>query len=314
MVAAVIFFLKQGFPSERRQKGQSLFDAQEGILDLDGVKQALKIAYKRIKSTPVAAYLFPPMDTFDMDILEKVEEAYDILCKLFEHDKEAQIVKLSERVWNLAVTASDVNQSSDDRLTAKLDVLNLNIQRKITIPLSSSYHQIQMFNMDKKFGFMEEGLRAVDHDYKQRRGEDVGRKVQLSFRQSLNNPFKLMESASEESQKKEGSNDALVNLQSSDDALVDLQRNVQAATEELLILKKTVNDAEKPIELPSPPSSFKYKGVPVPEDIPDHVHQSFFDAKFALREVVVLQKEASKQLRDVQCTLATWYDTSKEVW
>lgn len=308
MAVPVTSFLKEMLTSENRQKWQSLYDTLDETPDPEAVKQALKLAYDQMNHTPAMADMFPPMDTFDMSNLKEVAKTYDILCKINENDEEHQLAKLAGRIRNLAVTAGDVKQSSDDRLAAKLDVLNLNIQSKITVPLRSCLRQVQLFNMDKKLDFVEEGMRALIYGDKKRRGEDVGGELKLSFRQKLNNPSKLMESASKQSRKRNKKKTSL------DDALVKLQRNVQITTEELLLLKKTVSDAEKPSKLPSPPSSFTYEGVPVPEGIPDSINQRFFDAAFAFREVVVLRQEASMQLRRVQCTLATWYNTSQEIW
>lgn len=312
--APVRSLIQEKLLSEGRVDPQSLLDAQNEIPNLEGAKQALILAYKRMKNTPVLVYLFSPLDTFDMGNLEEVEETYDTLWKMSEDDNECLLAKAAERIRNFTVTASDVKQSSEDRLRAKLDIHKFDIHGTITAPLSSCLRQMQLFNMNKKFGFLEEALRALHHGDKKRHGGDVCEELQLSFRQKLNNPFKLMESASEESKKKSSLDDGPVNFQSLDDALDTFRGNLQTTTEEFFTLRKTVSDAERPTKPPSPPSSFKYKGVPVPEGIPDHIHQCLFDAAFLMKEVVVLQKEASEQYHNAQRTLAAWYHASQEIW
>lgn len=313
--ASVIAFwgeMLNNLTPEERQKWQSFIDIQETIPDPESVKQelkrALKLAYKEISDTLATADHFPPMDTFDLSNLEEAAEAYDLLCEKYQGEEELEIAQIAGRVSNLAVTASDVNCSSDDRLAAELDMQILNIHSKITVPLTACLRQAQLFNIDKKFGFVEESYQALSHDDRKRRGEDVPAELPTSFRQKLNNPSKLIESASEQSKKK---NKKKFNL---DDTLVKFQHNVQLMTEEFEELKKTVSDAVKPIELPSPPSSFTYAGVPVPEGIPDHIQQRFFDAAFALKEVIGLQPEAYEHRRHVQGTLSIWYKAGHEIW
>ena len=309
--ASVLSFWRENYQKlkpEERQKWQSFIDIQETIPDLEGMKRALRLAHKQMSDISATADQFPPMATFDLGNLKKVAKVHDEHCRKYKDEEERGMADLAERVGDLAVTASDVKLSSDDRLAAELDIHNLNIHSKIIVPLTSCLRQIQLFNIDKKFGCVEESYQVLDYNDRKGRGEDVPTELPLSFRQKWNNPSKLMESASKPSKKE---NKKKLGF---DDALAKFQRNVQLMTEDFQRLKKAVSDAEKPIELPSPPSSFTYAGVPVPDDIPDHIRQRFFDAAFALQEVLVLLEEAYEQRRHVQVTLTTWYAASHEAW
>lgn len=270
--------------------------------------QVLKLAYKQMSDDPAKADQFNSMDTFDLNNLHGVAKGYDKLSKTYKDKEESEMADLAGLVGDLAVTASDAKRTSDDRLAAELDMQNLNIYSKITVPLNSCLRQVQLFNIEKRFGFVEEEYQALCNNDKKQHGEDVPAQLPLSFRQQLENPFKPPEPTSESSKKEDKKK--LSGL----DALVELQRNFKLVTEEFQDLKKIVSDAEKPIELPGLPASFTYRNVPVPEDIPNHIRQRFFDVDFAHQEVVLLRQQASNQILCVKSGIAIWYNTSHEVW
>ena len=298
----------EDFTPENRHKWQSFLDVQVTIPNAKAVVQALGLAYKEMTDTSATADHFPPMDTFDLSNLEGAVKDYEFLCRSSQCEEECEIAGTARQISNLAVTASDMKCSPDDRLAAELDVHILNIHSKITVPLKSCLREAKLFNIDKRFGFVDESYEAVTNENRKQHGDDVPEELPLSFRQKMNNPSKLVESASEQSKKKDKEKLKL------DDALVTFQRNVQLTTGELEKLKKTVSDAVKPIELTSPPSTLTYAGVPAPEGMPNQIRRRSFDAAFALNEAIVLEPEAYEQRRHVQATLWIWYKSGHEIW
>ena len=270
--------------------------------------EALKLAHKQMIDDAGTADQFPSIDTFDLDNLDEVAKTYDHLSKMYKDKEEHEMADLAGLIGDLAVTASDAKRPSEDRLRAELDMQILNIHSKITVPLKSCLRQVQLFNIEKRFGFVEESYQALRNDDEKQHGEDVPAELPLSFRQKLNNPFKPTEPTLKSSKKKQKKKLSGVK------ALTELQRNCKLAMEEMQELKKTISDAEKPIELPSMPASFTYQNVPVPEDIPDHIRQRFFDGDFAHEEVLVLQEKAHKELLRVRSAFAAWYHAGDEVW
>lgn len=293
---------------QERQKLHASIAMSPTIKNPKAVMQALTLALKQMNDEPAMADDLPPMETFDLDNLDEVAKTYDGLCKGYKDEEERGIADLAGLVSNLAVTTSDANRSPEDRLAAELDMHNLNINSKITLPLTSCLRQVQLFNIEKRFGCVEESYQALCNDDKKRRGEDVPAEMPQSFRQKWNDPFKLVGAAPKPRKKKAKKRLGV------DEALVELKRNCKLAIEEMQDLKKVISDAEKPIVLPSVPASFTYADVPTPEDLPDHIRQRFFDAEFAFNEVVVLQEKASQQLLKVRSVFVAWYSTSDEAW
>lgn len=295
---------------QEREKLHASIAMSPMIKNPKAVMQALTLAQKQMNDEPAKADDFPPMETFDLDNLDEVAKTYDGLCKGYQDEEERGMADLAELVSNLEVTTSDVNRSPEDRLAAELDMHNLNIHSKITLPLTSCLRQVQLFNIEKRFGCVEESYQALCNDDKKRRGEDVPAEMPQSFRQKWNDPFKLVEAEAAPKPRKKKAKKRL----GVDEALVELKRNCKLAMEEMQDLKKVISDAEKPIVLPSVPASFTYADVPVPEDLPDHIRQRFFDAEFAFNEVAVLQEKASQQLLKVRSVFVAWYSTNDEAW
>ena len=287
---------------------QAAIDRQPAISKPQAIMRALQLAHKQVTDVPAMDDQFQPTTTFNLGNLDEVAETYDRVCSGYKAEEERIMAELTGVVGDLAVTASDPDRSSADRLAAELDINALNIHSKLTVPLSSMVHQTQLFNIEKRFGCVEESYQALVNDDKKRNGEDVPAELPLSFRQKWNNPSKLVDSASKPRKKK--AKKRLAGFE----ALDQIQLNIKFAIEEFPELKETIRNAEKPIELPDLPASFTYAGVPVPKDIPDDIRQRYFDVGFVFEDVMGLQNEASEQLIQVRKMLVTWVSASREVW
>ena len=294
--------------TEERQRLNAAIATQPIVSDPDSVLRVLKDAHKLMNDLGTTPDEVPPMETFNLDNLKEVAETYDELCQKYKDEEEREMANLAGLVSNSASIASNTTRSAEDRLAAELEVHNLNIHSKIIVPLTSCLRQVQLFNVEKKFGFPEEDYEALSNDDKKRRGEDVPAELPLSFCQTWNNPFKPLEPASKPSKKK--GKKKLSGLE----VLTELQYNCSRATEDMQNIGKTVRDANESTGLPSLAPSITYADVPVPEDIPDYVRQRFSDAEFAFQEVLTLQGEASKQLLNVRSAFLAWNSASREVW
>ena len=244
-----------------------------------------------------------PTETFDLD------DWNEIFCRTYQVKEDREMASLAGVIEDRAITAIDSIPSSDDRLAATLDVRNTYIYCKVIVPLNSCISQAQWFNIEKKFGFIEESYEALDNNDRKRRGEHVPSELPLSIRQKWNDPHKLTESASKQdkinAKKKLGT----------DKALGKFQRNCRLGSKAIQELGVIINSTDKSIELPSLPAELTYRNVVVPQDIPDHIRQRFFDANSALEEIRVLieQKGMIKKLCLVRNAVWAWYGPSHGV-
>lgn len=308
MFNTVVSLWKEKFKSLTYAESEMQLAASDSDAVDQTVNEELTLALEQMNEVGAMENQSTPMRTFDLDNLNEVAKKYHGLSKMYKDREEREMADVAKLVGDLAITTRDEQRSPEDRLAAELDIHHLNIYSEITVPLASCLAQIQLFNIEKRFGFVEESYQALSNDDMKRRGEDVLAELPLSFRQKLDNPFELTESAPKprKTRKKK--------KLSVDKALVQLQRNCKLAIEEMQNLKKIISDAEKPIELPSVPVSFTYGGVPVPKDIPDNIRRRFFDGQFAYQEVLDLQEELFDLVRHVLGALAAWCSTSHEVW
>ena len=296
-----------GVPAEKRKEVKKALDKHPVTVNLESGLKALRLAYKQMKDAGATLQGIPPTETFDLDKLDKVAKEYEELCHKYHDEEEREMAQLAELVSNSASIASDTKRSSEDRLAAKLDMQIFNARSKLIVPLTSCLRQTQLFNVEKKFGFLEESYQALSNDDKKRRGLKVPMELPLSIRQKwidLVQPIGSAQKPPQEQGKKKLN--AL-------EALAELQRNIKLATEELQNDGKDTSDTGNLQELLEPAPSTTYSDTPIPEDIPDHVRQRFIDADFASKEFKVLYEQAFKQLLDVRSAFVVWQGAGQEI-
>ena len=270
--------------------------------------EKLQLVHKQMKDMPTTADDFPAKETFDLNDLDEVAEKYDELCQLYQQKEEGEMAHLAELISKSASIADDTTRSTEDRLTAKLDSIIFNIRSKVTVPLTSCLRQVQLFNIEKRFGLVEESYQALSIDDRKKSGEDVPTELPLSFRQMMNDPFKPTERTPKPRRKK--GKKKLSGLE----ALAESQRNLKLVIEEIRNIDKVTDDTENFEELQSPTPTLTYADVPIPKDIPDNVQQRFLDAQFAIEQVMTLVEEGLKQQLTVRSALLAWSSASHAVW
>lgn len=287
--------------NEEREKVQTAISMLPTTLDPRNVLESLHLADDQVQLVMSTDGEVEVKETFDLSGMNKVIEQYDKLCQKYKIRGESKMAALAQSISKFMSIASDTMRSTENRLAAELDVLNLSIDSKITVPLISCIRQVQLFNVEKRFGFVEESYQAIKEEDERKPGEDVPTEKPRSFRQNLNDPFEPTEPAPETRQKK--GEKKLSGLE----ALTQLQRNLKLASEEIQDLKDT-NDTQDFEE------TFTYADVRIPENIPNHVRQCFLDAEFALGELAVLIEEVSEQLLKVRSALLAWNSASHQLW
>ena len=283
--------------SEDREKVQAAIER----LDPRSALETLSLAKDQIDVVLAPGGQLLLKETFDLADLDKVAKEYDKHCQKYKIKEEGQMATLAININNLASIASDTTRSTETRLAAGLDALNFIIDSEITVPLISCLRQVQLFNMEKRFGFVEESYEALRIEDERKPGEDIPTKMPLSFHQK-NHPFKLTEPASGPREKKGEKKFSGL------EALAQLQNNLKLASEEIQDLKAT-NDTQDFAEVVC-----AYADVPIPQAIPDHVRQRFLDADFALEQLAAIMEEASEQLLKVRSDLLAWRRAGHETW
>ena len=289
--------------AEEREKADKALAEMPILSDPRSVVQELNLTTMRIKDALAATDEDKTKDTFDLADLDQVAEQYDERCGMYDVYEEGQMATLAETISKFASMASDTTCSNKNRLVAELDVQNLNIHIKITVPLVACLRQVQLFNIEKKFGFVNEGYQALTYKDERKIGENDPTGMQLSARQRMNDPF--MPAPKPRQDKGEEKLGGL-------EALAQLQRNLKLASEEIQDLKAT-NDTQDFEELSCVTPALTYADVPIPEGIPDHVRQRFSDADFALEQMAIHMEEARELQLKVRSALVAW-SASQEVW
>lgn len=279
------------------------------VLDDGLVLKTLRLAHEHINDMAAEAGDEPSsLKTFALDNLKKVAKRYDEVCQEYKSEEKRQMDNLAELLSQLRSIASDTTQSTEDRLAAKLDIHNVNIKRQVIVPLASGLRQVQLFNIEKRFGLAEESYEVLSNDDREKRGEDVPADSSLSVRQKLNSPYKAVEPTPKPRQKK--GKKKFNGLQ----ALAEFEDHCKLAIKEIQDSGKTIGKIDESKELQSLTSTSMYADVPVPEVLPDHVRQRFLDAEFAFEEFNKNREMVLQQLHDVNATLVVWQSKSRQVW
>lgn len=295
------------FPIEQQEDVRAAISSKTNLNPYSTLK-SLKLAHKQIMDVPATADEPSSIKTFALDNLDEVAEEYDELGQKYKDEEERKMANLAGLVSKLASIASDSTQSTEDRLAAELDIHNVNIHSKIIVPLTSCLRQVQLFNVEKKFGFVEESYQVLSNDDRKKRGEEVPAELPLSFRQKLNNAYNPIEPTSEPRHKK--GNRKVDGVK----ALAELQNQYKLSIKEIQDSGKTIGNIDESEELQSLTSTFTYADVTVPEGIPDHIRQRFSDAEFAFEEIFEIREKIAEQVRNVHRALVAWQSASPKVW
>ena len=278
--------------------------------DLTIVLKTLRDAYKKM-SVHDEVKTFMPMEGFDLGNLDDVATEYEGRCELYQDAAEAHLAGLARTVGHFASVAGDEKVSPNDRLEAKLKIHIADIDSKIVVPLNACLLQVQLFNVEKRWGITEESYQELTTNDLKRRGQ-LPVEGEPSFRQKLNIPFKPALEAAEPTSNP-GDKKKKKQL-SATEAMKQIQRNCKLAIKEMQEIDKTLRRLEEPVKMPVVPKSFTYAKIPVPEDLPHHIRQRFFDADFACQQILPLQADASGQLLEVRCAIVAWCCAGTDIW
>ena len=289
---------------ERKQKGASPQDVRLATREFKYVTRALANVWKHKDDVQARKEIYDPVATYDLDDLEKVAEDYYAVCTTYEQHEDHYLLSVANEIKISENSVVDKATVPFARLKENLNVFDLNFEGGF-VPVLRSLRLVQLFNIEKKFGFIEESYEALKNEDDKWHQRPACRYWPMSLRQKWNDPVKLMEAPP----KKEKESKKLLRAK---DALDQIRHNCKLATEEIMNIRKTV--PKNKAHLLGVPSRFSYHNVPIPTNIPKDIRQRLFDLEFAYEEFVAM-REAVYEMRDhVRATFIFWYSTSKEVW
>ena len=292
-----------------RQEALRVIRARQPVFsDPSDALRALNAAHKELVEKVKEVDRVSRVKTFDLGGLNRVAEDYEALCKKVKDEGKRCIGGVAERISNSSSSGGEKRVAESD-LALELDKNIVKIHNNITMPLTTCLLQLQLFNVEKRFGLLEESYEALGRADAKRRGENSPGDPSPSFRQRMNNPFDCMETAPRSRKKGKKRLGAL-------EALAKLQRNCELALQEKQRIEKAAKEAERPFEEPanSPYPDLLCAFAAVPDYLPENFRQDFIDARFISEEIFVLHEKAHSQLLVLRSAFVTWYSASHEVW
>lgn len=197
---------------------------------------------------------------------------------------------------------------------AKADI----ISRQLTFRGEVVLHylrQAQLFNIEKRFGSVEEHYLALENDDAKRAGNPhLDDYELLSVRQERNNPKQAEEVLKVvELIKAKPPAIKAQQKQSLAKALAQHKRLIKAATREIAAIKETDPTAETNMP-PQLPSNLELDGVTVPSGVSDEFRRCIFDLQYLRNETEDLNKQLLEQHGNVRSVMMHWMESWRAVW
>lgn len=164
---------------------------------------------------------------------------------------------------------------------------------------------VQLFNIEKRFGFFEQDCRQIRCQAAAWANE-ILEKDPPSLRQMFQSPMNLKTIMAREKKPKDRKNRDITEI------LKDRGRLSKLATKDTQAVNKHVPDQE--IHLPSLPVNLSYGGTRLSAALPEAVRRSVYDLGFLCDDIHEMRAEIS-QLQDmIRLTFMLWVATSTKAW
>lgn len=164
---------------------------------------------------------------------------------------------------------------------------------------------VQLFNVEKRFGFFEQDCRQLRYQAAAWTDE-ILEKDPPSLRQMFKDPMNLETVMAREKKPKEHKNRDIKEI------LKDRGRLSNLATKDTQAMNKQVPDQE--IKLPSLPDNLSYSGTRLSAALPVAIRQSVYDLGFLCDDIHQTRAELLRLRDTIQCTLTIWVATSNKAW
>ena len=200
---------------------------------------------------------------------------------------------------------------------------------------------LQLFNVEKRFGFVEESFAVVDTINQSEPGISE-RELPMSFRQMFNDPASAaVKVVSRLPLKQKGEVQGKIKGKKDDKSATkekkkvpslikekrqELEAVIARVTDAVALYKQSCEEATKMVEnasndiknkrvrLPKLPKRFQYMGADVPVDIPKEIRRSLFDLDFLEKDIIEQLTLVSAQYSKATSVIGYWFNTSPEAW
>lgn len=164
---------------------------------------------------------------------------------------------------------------------------------------------VELFNVEKKWGFFEQDYRHIRYQAEAWADETV-QKDPPTLRQIFENPMKpkaVVERTKKPKERKKRDIKAI---------LGDRSRLHKLAIKDVEALNKLVPDQET--QLPLLPLRITYDGVEISDALPEAVRQSTYDLVFSWEEIHCMKIELMTLRETIRGTMLIWVTTGRKAW
>ncbi|MCJ1271010.1 hypothetical protein MMC22_010909 [Lobaria immixta] len=164
---------------------------------------------------------------------------------------------------------------------------------------------VQLFNVEKRFGFFEQDYRHIRY-HAEAWAHESPQKDPPTLRQIFECPMQpkaTVERTKKPKERKKRDINAI---------LGDRSRLGKLAVKETQALNKLVPDQET--QLPSLPVAVTYDGVEISDAFPEAVRQSAYDLTFSNEEIHGMEVELMMLRETIRRTMLIWVTTSRKAW
>lgn len=176
--------------------------------------------------------------------------------------------------------------------------------------LDSMLCHMQIFNAEKRFGFVDEQYLEIKRQQAARHGKVFDSKP---FRVNMAVPKFYQPRKARKPNRKESEKQQRQKKTGIGPALTDFEQHWKATVKDVQAVFQGVND--KPAKLPtSPPENLTFYSLKLPEGLPQHIRQAIQDLEFLLHEIYPMREGISKQRDNVRDNLMAWLACDSEAW
>ncbi|MCJ1346316.1 hypothetical protein MMC31_004531 [Peltigera leucophlebia] len=207
--------------------------------------------------------------------IEKVEEGLEIA-----HDVKAMMLQ--------------IKRNKDEGLDVQI--------YERTDKVASASQKMQLFNLEKRFGFFREDTRGIIAQAESWSGRKLEREPR-SLRQLFNDPMALIEKDSPTETQKPADLVA---------ALSDFRRLSKLALQDVQAFNQIFACEEA--KLPGPPTTAPYGGCRLPDIVPERIRKSAWDLQLIKEDMVNLRDRLVPLRERVRDAMIIWMTASSAVW
>ena len=170
--------------------------------------------------------------------------------------------------------------------------------------VASACRSVELFNLDKRFGFSEEDTRQIVAQAESWSGRKLDREPK-TLRQIFNDPMSLLEADTPTKMEKRPKSTNFV-------ALLKFRRLSKLALQDVQAVQKIVT--EKSAELPLVPTTAMFRGCLLSDTVPEKIRQSAYDLQFIKENMMDLHDQLLLLRETIRDAMLIWITAGSAAW